>query len=158
MRTHVGKVSLGILAAIAAYIVIGVGLSKLVFPHPQIDFETYFRPGDVFGSSAEGFRQTVLAVNDGWLHTRLEIMPHAGGPPEHLHENFEERFTVREGTVSVLVNGEKKTLRAGESLTIPPMTPHRPFNEQIRSRLSRATRMSTAFRPISGTTCRKYIQ
>jgi mannose-6-phosphate isomerase-like protein (cupin superfamily) len=65
----------------------------------------------------------VLAVEGGWVHTRLEIAPHAPGPPEHLHEDFEEKFTVREGTVSLLVNGEKRTLQAGDSFTVGRMTP-----------------------------------
>ncbi len=62
----------------------------------------------------------------------LEILPHAAGPPEHIHENFEERFTVREGEINILINGEKKTLRAGETISVPPMTPHKPFNETDR--------------------------
>ena len=65
----------------------------------------------------------MLAVEGGWVHTRLEIAPHAPGPPEHLHEDFEEKFTVREGTVSLLVNGEKRTLQAGDSFTVGRMTP-----------------------------------
>jgi quercetin dioxygenase-like cupin family protein len=68
-------------------------------------------------------------VNDGYLHTRLEIMPHATGPPEHVHESFEEKFRVKEGRISFLVGGEKKVLGPGESMTIPPMTAHKPFNE-----------------------------
>lgn len=38
-------------------------------------------------------------------------------------------FRVEKGTVSIWVNGEKKTLKAGETLLIPKGTPHKPFNE-----------------------------
>lgn len=80
-------------------------------------------------SRLEGFHQTVLAVDGEWLHTRLEVAPGAAGPPEHFHEHFAETFTVKSGSLSILVNREKRTLRAGESITIPPMTRHKPFNE-----------------------------
>jgi hypothetical protein len=63
------------------------------------------------------------------MKTRLEVKPHAGGPPEHFHEGFSETFTVKSGTLSVLVNGEKKIVRPGETVTVPPMTRHKPFNE-----------------------------
>lgn len=46
-----------------------------------------------------------------------------------MHEGFDERFTVKHGTLSVLLNGKKVTVRAGESVLIPKNTPHKPFNE-----------------------------
>ncbi len=71
----------------------------------------------------------MLGVDGDWIHTRLEVRPNAAGPPEHFHERFAENFTVKSGTLSILINGEKRTLRAGESISIPPMTRHKPFNE-----------------------------
>jgi mannose-6-phosphate isomerase-like protein (cupin superfamily) len=129
MLPKIVKVVTWLAAAVVAYLIASVILSKFIFPPAEVGLATYFSPGDRFGSRVEGFDQIVLAVNDGYLHTRLEIMPHAGGPPEHLHESFEERFTVKEGTVSFLIGGEKKTLGPGESISIPPMTAHKPFNE-----------------------------
>jgi len=128
MKT-IKRIVLGLLAFAAVYIAGGAILSEVVFPQPKIDYSNYFRPGDKLFSKTEGFDQTVLAVNDGWLHTRLEVLPHAPGPPEHFHEAFEEKFTVKSGTLSILVNGEKRTLKAGETISIPPMTKHKPFNE-----------------------------
>ena len=116
-------------AVLAGYLVVGIILSDFVFPPEKVDYASYFRPGDKLISNFEGFDQTILAVNDGWLHTRLEVRPHAAGPPEHFHEAFEETFTVKSGTLSILVNGEKSTLRAGETISIPPMAKHKPFNE-----------------------------
>ncbi len=127
------KIALLTTSIIAAYFVSGTILSRIVFPSPEVDLVNYSRPGDQFVSRVEGFQQTVLAVNQNHIHTRLEILPHAAGPPEHIHEAFEERFTVREGEVNILVNGEKKTLKPGETVTIPPMTPHKPFNETDRT-------------------------
>jgi mannose-6-phosphate isomerase-like protein (cupin superfamily) len=118
--------------AAVAYVVIGLLATRLLFVPPEVELTNYFRPGDQFGSAVEGFVQTVLAVDGDWLHTRLEIAPQAAGPPEHVHLDFDEKFTVREGVVSLLVNGEKRVLQAGESFTVPKMTPHKPFNETAR--------------------------
>ena len=128
MKT-IKRIVLGLMVVAAVYIGGGTILSDLVFPQPVVDFSNYFRPGDRLFSKTEGFDQTVLAVGDGWLHTRLEALPHAPGPPEHFHEAFEEKFTVKSGTLSILFNGEKRTLKAGETISIPPMTRHKPFNE-----------------------------
>ncbi len=111
------------------YLVVGILLSSFVFPPAEVDYSNYFRPGDKLLSRFEGFDQTVLAVNGDWMHTRLEVRPNSPGPPEHFHAEFTENFTVKSGTLSILINGEKRTLRAGESISIPPMTRHRPFNE-----------------------------
>jgi uncharacterized RmlC-like cupin family protein len=123
------KVFAGIIAAVAIYLVVGIVVSSWIVPPRQIDYATYFRPGDKLFSRFEGFEQTVLGVSGDWLHTRLEVAPYAAGPPEHFHEDFAETFTVKSGTLSVMVNGEKRTVRAGETVSVPPMTPHKPFNE-----------------------------
>ncbi len=128
MKT-IKRTILGLLTVAAIYIAGGTILSDYVFPQPKVDLSNYFRPGDKLFSKTEGFDQTVLAVDENHLHTRLEILPHAAGPPEHFHEAFEEKFTVKSGTLSILVGGEKRTLAAGETISIPPMTRHKPFNE-----------------------------
>lgn len=123
------RIVVGISAAFVLYIIFSIVVSDYFFPAAKPDLADYFRPGDKFVSKYEGFEQTVLGVKDGWLHTRLVALPYAAGPPEHFHEAFSETFTVKSGTLSILVNGEKRTLKAGESFTIPPMARHKPFNE-----------------------------
>jgi mannose-6-phosphate isomerase-like protein (cupin superfamily) len=123
------RIIAGVIGALGLYIIFGIVICEYVFPAKQPDYQNYFRPGDKLASRFEGFDQTVLAVEGDWLHTRLEVLPNAPGPPEHFHEHFTENFTVKSGTLSILVNGEKRTLRAGESISIPPMTRHKPFNE-----------------------------
>lgn len=115
--------------ALIGYLIFGVTLVWLLKPTGKRDLSNYFRPGDRLESRLEGFDQTIISIKDGWLHTRLEAKPHAAGPPEHFHEHFTETFTVKSGTLSILVNGEKRTLSAGETISIPPMTKHKPFNE-----------------------------
>lgn len=129
MAKRIYRIVLISLATLAAYLVLGIVISDYVFPPEKADLADYFRPGDKLNSRTEGFYQTVLGVNDGWLHTRLEVAPYAPGPPEHFHEAFAESFTVKSGTVSILIDGEKRVLRAGETITVPPMTRHKPFNE-----------------------------
>jgi uncharacterized RmlC-like cupin family protein len=124
------RVVVGVFAAVVLYFIFSIAVSEYVFPPPPLpDLTTYFKPGDKLLSRFEGFDQTIVSVQNGWMNTRLEVAPGAAGPPEHFHENFEERFTVRSGTLSILVNGEKRTLRAGETLSIPPLARHKPFNE-----------------------------
>ena len=127
------KIILRIIAAaiglVGLYIIFSIVIAEYVFPAATPDYANYFKPGDKLVSRFEGFDQTVISINGDWMNTRLEVAPGAAGPPEHFHSDFEERFTVKSGTLSILVNGEKKTLKAGESLSIPPMTRHKPFNE-----------------------------
>lgn len=122
------KTSLWILAGVTVYLVAGIIIHTLV-PPERPDLNSYIQPGDRLVSRFEGFEQTVISVHDGWIHGRLEVRPHAVGPPEHFHEHFTEVFTVKSGKLSIMVAGEKRTLHAGESITIPPMTNHKPFNE-----------------------------
>ena len=122
------KAVLAIVAVVTIYFVVGIAINT-AFPASMPELAGYFKPGDRLVSRFEGFDQTVLAVDGEWLHTRLVVGPGAAGPPEHFHEHFAETFTVKSGTLSILVDGEKRTLKAGETITIPPMTRHKPFNE-----------------------------
>lgn len=66
---------------------------------------------------------------DGEL-LRFDNFHRAGGigPPPHVHPLQEERFTVKTGTFGVLVGGEERSLRIGESVALPPGTPHSWWN------------------------------
>lgn len=115
--------------AVASYLVLSIVFHHYLFPQEKIDYAKHFKPGDQLNSTAEGFYQTVVSLEDEWVDTRLVIQPHAPGPPEHVHTEFDESFTVKEGVLSVLVNGEHKLVKAGESVFIPRGTAHKPFNE-----------------------------
>jgi quercetin dioxygenase-like cupin family protein len=123
------KLLLGILGFSLAYVLIGALLDKVIFPEGEPSADYYPREGQVFVSQSEGFHQTVLKRDNGLVWLELVLEPFAQGPPEHIHTSFAEKFIVAEGTLSLLVNGEKKLLRAGESLLVNPGTPHKPFNE-----------------------------
>ncbi len=123
------KLFLGILVFIVAYLLIGALLDKVIFPEAEPGPEYYPREGQVFVSKSEGFRQTILKRENGLVWGELVLEPYAAGPPEHIHTTFPEKFIVAEGTLSLMVGDEKKTLLAGESLLISPGTVHKPFNE-----------------------------
>lgn len=123
------KLLLGILVFGLAYIFVGALLDNVLYPEAEPGSDYYPREGQVFVSKSEGFRQTVLKREGGLVWSELVLEPYAPGPPEHIHGSFPENFIVAEGTLSLLVGGEKKLLRAGESMLVPPGTPHRPFNE-----------------------------
>ena len=46
------------------------------------------------------------------------------GPPPHMHNNLEESFLIIEGQMEFFINGETKTIKAGESVDLPPRTLH----------------------------------
>ena len=123
------KLLWGGLACALAYVLVGALLDRVVFPEDEPSPAYYPREGQEFVSASEGFRQTVLKREGGLAWLELLLEPHAPGPPEHIHTTFAENFIVAEGTLSLLVNGDKKLLRAGESLLVAPGTPHKPFNE-----------------------------
>ena len=54
-------------------------------------------------------------------------IPPGGGPPPHRHD-FEETFTLLEGELEATFRGEKRTVRAGETVHIPANAPHQFHN------------------------------
>lgn len=123
------KFLLGIAAFALAYVLIGALLDSIIFPEAEPTADFFPREGQTFVSKTEGFHQTILKRENGLVWSELVLEPHAPGPPEHIHTSFPEKFIVAEGTLSLMVNGEKKLLRPGESLFVAPGTAHKPFNE-----------------------------
>jgi hypothetical protein len=50
--------------------------------------------------------------------------PGNGGPPVHVHPSANESYGVLEGSLEVFLDGEWRTLHAGEKVVIPPGSPH----------------------------------
>ncbi|PKA99188.1 Cupin domain-containing protein [Flavobacteriaceae bacterium MAR_2009_75] len=46
------------------------------------------------------------------------------GPPPHVHQEYKEAFLIVEGEMEFIINGKHETLKAGESLDVPPGTLH----------------------------------
>jgi len=84
--------------------------------------------GVVFTNPVSGERIEILEIGEDarspFLKGRLTVQPGGIGPPRHVHPNHEEWFTVESGKLTVHLGGETRTLDAGETVTIPPGTPH----------------------------------
>lgn len=96
----------------------------------------------VLGSSTD-----VLELEATWTASVA-----AKKPPTHWHPRQHEHFEVLEGQLTVHVDDEPaRVLAAGESLEIPPGTPHRMWNggaevAKARWRISPALRTEEMFR------------
>jgi mannose-6-phosphate isomerase-like protein (cupin superfamily) len=62
-------------------------------------------------------------------------VPPEGGPPPHRHD-FEETFIVLEGEIEATFRGQKRSVKAGETINVPANAPH-----QFHNSSSAATRM-----------------
>ncbi len=70
----------------------------------------------------------VRASEQELLEVEAAYEPGGGPPPNHLHPAQDEHFEVLEGTMSVVVAGEERTLEPGDEIDIPRETPHQMWN------------------------------
>jgi len=102
-------------------------------PLADRDRELDFHPGmgmrwEIMRSTADTRGELFEATN--WLD------PGMAGPPVHVHPTADDSFEVIEGALDLCVDGQWRTLRAGESATAPAGAPHtfRPSNgEPVRA-------------------------
>ena len=83
--------------------------------------------GDVLAMpDGTSFKLVQSDTDTGGARCEFEITlpPGAPSPPKHFHPRQTEWWTVQEGTLSVYVNGSWRSLRAGESVSIPAGTAH----------------------------------
>lgn len=118
-----------ILLFILSYLIIGLIVHHFILPIKTPNLNNYFTAGQSFYSKLEGLTQTVVKVENGNLTTDIEIQPMSPGPVTHIHEKFDESFTVKSGTLSMQFGLEVKKITAGQTIVIPKNTPHKPFNE-----------------------------
>src|SRR5688572_4926796 len=110
MKRKLKKTVMYLIIIIAGYLGIGY-LLHAIFPEKKPDISTYFKPGDVFYSKAEKVKQTVVKQENGHVYCTTLLEPFAPGPPEHVHKDFDEVFEIKNGELSMLVNGEVKKIR-----------------------------------------------
>lgn len=70
------------------------------------------------------FRATTAETGGALLGMDYFAPPHHVIAPPHVHPRQEERTEVLAGTLSGRVGGRKRTLQAGESVTVPAGTMH----------------------------------
>jgi quercetin dioxygenase-like cupin family protein len=59
-------------------------------------------------------------------------VPPGGGPPPHRHD-FEETFILLDGELQATFRGEKRIIRAGETVHIPANAPHQFHNASSKA-------------------------
>jgi quercetin dioxygenase-like cupin family protein len=91
------------------------------------------RAGDEIVNPRTGQRMVFLETgeeSDGQLLRIDSYNPPAGGPePEHVHPFQESGAMVLAGSLRFSVDGEERSVKAGESITIPADTPHNFWND-----------------------------
>ena len=68
--------------------------------------------------------KTPEQTNGQALEMEWELLDKADGTPVHIHPSADETYTVLEGQLAVNVDGQWKTLKQGEELTISKGVPH----------------------------------
>jgi len=83
-------------------------------------FRPFFNP-----ATGELIRFTATADTTNGQLVRFEWRSTPGGVmAEHVHPRQEERFTITSGKAHFTVNGQKRTVRAGETVIVPAGVPH----------------------------------
>ncbi len=129
VKQKVKKMAILTISIIASYFIVGLIIHHWIFPTKTPNFNDYFKVGQSFHSKLEGLTQTIVKVENGLLTTDITIQAKSNGPVPHIHENFEETFVVKSGTLSMLYGNDIKKFTAGQTIVIPKETPHKPFNE-----------------------------
>jgi quercetin dioxygenase-like cupin family protein len=83
-------------------------------------------------------RFQVLTLNDAICTFDWSMEP-GGSVPEHLHMESDEHFEVLEGELSIQCMATNRTLKKGESVTVPRLTPHCVSNKSKVPVLCRVT-------------------
>jgi mannose-6-phosphate isomerase-like protein (cupin superfamily) len=75
------------------------------------------------------FLKASAETNGGLLRNESYIPPAGDAEPEHVHPFQESGAEVISGSVRFSVGGEERSLKAGDSITIPADTPHFFWND-----------------------------
>jgi len=90
-------------------------------------------PGEVWENPVTGERAVIVELPwqnaEGRGVAELTAVPGARVMGEHMHPTLHERFSVAEGELTVLGDGRRSTLHAGESAHIEPGVWHDWWNE-----------------------------
>jgi mannose-6-phosphate isomerase-like protein (cupin superfamily) len=116
---------------VVLYFGLGAMLHYIVFPEEEPPDWAYARSGFSFETpTGEKFHVIRSGVETGgeFAQSHFDLIPGGHAAREHIHPHQEESFHVLSGTLTVMVNGEEKVVSAGETVVVPPGTPHQPFN------------------------------
>jgi quercetin dioxygenase-like cupin family protein len=104
--------------------------------HPDLSASPDLRPiepGEVFENPVTRERAMIIELPwqnaEGRAVAELTALPGARVVSEHLHPALRESFSVVQGELTVVRDGQRSTLRAGERAHIEPGVWHDWFNE-----------------------------
>ena len=109
--------------------------------HPDLSAQPDLRPiepGEVFENPVT--RERAMIIELPWQNTEgravaeMTALPGARVVGEHMHPALHESFSVLQGELTVVRDGQRSTLRAGESAHIEPRVWHDWFNEATWTR------------------------
>jgi quercetin dioxygenase-like cupin family protein len=72
--------------------------------------------------------RTAAETNGDLLEMEATYEPGSVEPLEHFHPNQDEHFEIVTGTIEARIGGERRTLRAGDSVDVPAGTVHAMWN------------------------------
>ncbi len=91
----------------------------LTFSDPEGDKEMVH-----LGVAGDTYTITVTGADTAGKFCVVDMhVPPGGGPPPHRHD-FEETFAVLAGEIEATFRGERKTVKAGQTIHIPANSPH----------------------------------
>jgi quercetin dioxygenase-like cupin family protein len=103
--------------------------------HPDLSAPTDLRqiePGEVFENPVTRERAVIIELpwqnSEGRAVAEMTALPGARVVGEHLHPAIHESFSVLRGELTVVRDGQRSTLHAGESAQIEPGVWHDWFN------------------------------
>jgi quercetin dioxygenase-like cupin family protein len=118
------------------------------------------RAGDVVWNPLSGEKFIIVesATESGGTRIVADLAFEAGGfvpGGEHSHDHLAEHVEVRAGRIMFVLDGEERTLAAGEHLTVVPGTWHRWWNAgqdevRVRVRIEPAMRFEEAILVVWG--------
>lgn len=130
-RISAKEVTLALVTLLVLYFGLGAMLHYVVFPEGEPPDWAYPRSGFSFETpTGEKIRVIKSRVETGGelAQVHFDLLPGGHAPREHIHPHQEESFHVLSGSLTAMVNGKEKVASAGETIVIPPGTPHQPFN------------------------------
>jgi mannose-6-phosphate isomerase-like protein (cupin superfamily) len=97
-------------------------------------------PGDRLRLSPNSTLE-LKASDDELLEVEATYDGGGSPPPNHLHPAQDEHFEILEGSMQVVVEGEERTLDAGDEIAIPRGTAHQMWNSgDVSARVKWETR------------------
>jgi quercetin dioxygenase-like cupin family protein len=90
-------------------------------------------PGELFENPVTRERAVIIELpwqnTEGRAVAEMTALPGARVAAEHLHPALRETFSVLQGELTVILDGQRSTLRAGASASIEPGVWHDWFND-----------------------------